>query len=168
MEMETVAEGLLFPEGPVALGDGSVLIVELRRQTLSRVTPDGKVSVVATLGGAPNGVAIGPDGAAYVCNNGGFKWLDRPDGITTTNGTPDEYRGGSIQRVDIETGEWTTCFHAHRLGFIDQERAKLVRRSAAQPRPAGVSADITNGETVALYPVQIVTHLSTGRPAGRR
>ena len=70
---EVVATGLQFPEGPVAMADGSVLIVEIRRQTVSRVTPDGKVAVVAKTGGGPNGLAIGPDGAVYICNNGGFE-----------------------------------------------------------------------------------------------
>ena len=35
---------------------------------------NGRTEVVAHLGGGPNGAAIGPDGAVYVCNNGGFEW----------------------------------------------------------------------------------------------
>ena len=42
-----ITSGLRFPEGPVALSDGSVLVVEIARGTLSRVAPDGAVSVVA-------------------------------------------------------------------------------------------------------------------------
>ena len=57
----TIAHGLRFPEGPIAMPDGSVVLVEIERQTLSRVRPNGEVSVVATLGGGPNGAAIGPD-----------------------------------------------------------------------------------------------------------
>jgi len=70
-ELKVIAEGLRFPEGPIAMADGSVLLVEIARGTLSRVR-DGRVEVVADLGGGPNGAAIGPDGACYVCNNGGF------------------------------------------------------------------------------------------------
>jgi len=99
--MREVARGLQFPEGPVALRDGSVLLVEIRRGTLSRVWPDGRVDVVAELGGGPNGAAIGPDGAAYVCNNGGFEWMDR-DGIATPGNQSADYRGGSIQRVILD------------------------------------------------------------------
>ena len=73
MELKLIADGLQFPEGPVAMADGSVILVEIRRGTLTRVTPDGKRSTVAELGGGPNGTAIGPDGAAYICNNG-FAW----------------------------------------------------------------------------------------------
>lgn len=63
--MREIANGLELPEGPVAMDDGSVLLVEMARGTLSRVTMDGHVSVVAHLGGGPNGAAIGPDGAVY-------------------------------------------------------------------------------------------------------
>ena len=41
------ARGLRFPEGPIAMLDGSIVLVEIERQTLSRVHPDGAVSVVA-------------------------------------------------------------------------------------------------------------------------
>ena len=95
MKIREIARGLQFPEGPVALDDGSVLLVEIARGTLTRVDADGKTSVVAECGGGPNGAAIGPDGAVYVCNNGGcFDWHDRfgllvpgsppPEGCLTT------------------------------------------------------------------------------------
>ena len=53
-----IATGLKFPEGPIALPDGDVLLVEIARGTLSRVKPDGRVEVVAHTGGGPNGAAI--------------------------------------------------------------------------------------------------------------
>ena len=84
--LRTVATGLRFPEGPIALTDGSVLVVEIAGGTLTRVDPDGETSVVAECGGGPNGAAIGPDGAVYVCNNICFG----PDGRTayvTLSGT---------------------------------------------------------------------------------
>ncbi len=110
MDIELVTEGLQFPEGPIIMRDGSVVLVEIRRQTLTRVTPDGRQHVIARLGGGPNGAAIGPDGAVYVCNNGGFEWIDRPDGLTAPHGTPADYVSGSIQRVDLETGAVTTLY----------------------------------------------------------
>ena len=36
MSFEIVADGLGFPEGPIAMADGSVIVVEIQRQTLSR------------------------------------------------------------------------------------------------------------------------------------
>jgi gluconolactonase len=102
--MRVLAEGLRFPEGPVWLSDGSVALVEIARGTVSVVAPDGGVRVLATPGGGPNGLAVGPDGALYVCNNGGFAWLDT-DGVLRPTIQPADYSGGRIERVDVGTGE---------------------------------------------------------------
>lgn len=104
-----VAEGLKFPEGPIALPDGDVLLVEIARGTLSRVKPDGRIEVVAETGGGPNGAAIGPDGACYICNNGGFRWHER-NGRILPGYQPDDYSGGRIERVDLATGEVTVLY----------------------------------------------------------
>ena len=109
--MRTIATGLQFPEGPIAMPDGSVLLVEIRRGTLSRVSPDGRITVVAECGGGPNGAAIGPDGACYVCNNGGFEWHDM-SGIVVPGNQPADYIGGRIQRVDLATGKVTDLYTA--------------------------------------------------------
>ncbi len=106
---EIVATGLGFPEGPVALPDGSVLVVEIEQGCLTRIAPDGTRRVVARTGGGPNGAAVGPDGAIYVCNNGGFAW-HRENGVLRPGGQPADYRGGSIQRVDLVTGEVSTLY----------------------------------------------------------
>jgi gluconolactonase len=105
LPMETVASGLRFPEGPIAMADGSVLLVEIERGTLSRVAPDGTVDVVADCGGGPNGAAVGPDGKIYVCNNGGFDWVEQRGGGKMPTFQSADYAGGSIQQVDIDTGE---------------------------------------------------------------
>ena len=105
MKIREIAGGLQFPEGPVALDDGSVLVVEIARGTLTRVTPDGRTIVVATLGGGPNGAAIGPDGAVYICNNGGFSWHRDADGGLRPVGQPDDYSGGRIERVKLSGGK---------------------------------------------------------------
>ena len=99
--MREVTGGLRFPEGPVALADGSVVVVEIQGGRLSRIGPDGAVSTLAECGGGPNGAAVGPDGALYVCNNGGFDWVER-DGLTLPAGQPENYGGGSIQRVTFD------------------------------------------------------------------
>jgi gluconolactonase len=88
------------------MADGSVLFVDILNETLSRVRPGGDVKVVAHISGGPNGVAIGPDGAAYVCNNGGvYTFVERTPGVTVPGPPPPGFRGGSIQRVDPATGE---------------------------------------------------------------
>ncbi|HXJ34461.1 MAG TPA: SMP-30/gluconolactonase/LRE family protein [Candidatus Eisenbacteria bacterium] len=110
--MRTITTGLQFPEGPIAMPDGSVVLVEIKRGTLSRVAPDGRITVVAETGGGPNGAAIGPDGACYVCNNGGFEWHDL-GGLLIPGNQPADYIGGRIQRVDLSTGKvrdlYTAC-----------------------------------------------------------
>jgi gluconolactonase len=67
--------------------------------------------VIAELGGGPNGAAVGPDGAVYVTNNGGFEWAEA-GGLTTPHGTPADYKTGSIQRVDLSSGAVTTVYDA--------------------------------------------------------
>jgi gluconolactonase len=110
MDIRTIATGLKFPEGPIALDDGSVLLVEIQRGTLSKVGTDGSVTVVAELGGGPNGAAIGPDGAAYICNNGGCFEFEDMMGFTLPGPVPPSWTGGCIQRVDLATGEFTTLY----------------------------------------------------------
>ena len=104
LDGDILATGLGFPEGPIAMPDGSVIVVEIAAERLTRVMPDGGKCVIAQLGGGPNGAAIGPDGHCYVCNNGGFSW--RTDaGFSRPTGPAQTYDGGSIQRVNIDTGE---------------------------------------------------------------
>jgi gluconolactonase len=104
-----VAEGLQFPEGPVAMADGTVVLVEIARSALTRVQADGRTQVVADCGGGPNGAAIGPDGAMWLCNNGGFfTWNQVADDLLLPGETPETWVGGSLQRVDLTTGEVRT------------------------------------------------------------
>ncbi|MCH9674469.1 MAG: SMP-30/gluconolactonase/LRE family protein [Gammaproteobacteria bacterium] len=111
-EITEIASGLRFPEGPIAMPDGSVVLVEIERQTLSRISATGDISVIANLGGGPNGAAIGPDGRCYVCNNGGFRWHYGDDGSIAPTLQDDQYTGGSIQAVDLATGKFETLYTA--------------------------------------------------------
>ncbi|MBW8783322.1 MAG: SMP-30/gluconolactonase/LRE family protein [Novosphingobium sp.] len=99
-----ITTGLRFPEGPIAMADGSVLVVEIEGGRLIRVLPDGTKQTAAELGGGPNGAALGPDGKCYVCNNGGFNWVYEETGYVRPHGRAHAYTGGSIQRVDLATG----------------------------------------------------------------
>jgi len=108
--MEEVCRGLMFPEGPIAMEDGSVILVEIERRTLSRVSADGKISVVADCGGGPNGAAVGPDGRVYICNNGGFTWTQQGPFRRPGETLAPDYEGGSIQAVDINTGAVETIY----------------------------------------------------------
>lgn len=109
--MKVLASGLKFPEGPVAMRDGSVCVVEIAAGRITRVGQDGQVSVLAETGGGPNGLAAGPDGALYVCNNGGFL-VREVDGETRVihGELPRDYKTGSIQRVDPTTGKVSVLY----------------------------------------------------------
>ncbi len=110
-EIRTLAQGLEFPEGPVALADGSVMLVEIAAGTLTRIAPDGAKTVVARPGGGPNGAAIGPDGKCYVCNNGGFEWHVE-GGRKRPFLQARDYAGGRIERVDVDTGAVECLYRA--------------------------------------------------------
>jgi gluconolactonase len=116
-EFRVLAEGLGYPEGPVYQSDGSVLLVEIRNGTLTRIALDGTKQIVANLGGGPNGAALGPAGSLYVCNDGGMSWLPvpppppappDPPAVWVPYGQSSNYTGGSIQRVNLKDGSFAT------------------------------------------------------------
>jgi gluconolactonase len=110
MDIQLVTDDLGFPEGPIAMADGSVILTEIERGRLTRVSPDGAKTTVSECDGGPNGAAIGPDGAIWVTNNGGsFQWL-KQDGLTIPGPTPPTHERGYIQRVDIATGKAETVY----------------------------------------------------------
>ncbi|MEY4391917.1 MAG: hypothetical protein RLZZ544_626 [Actinomycetota bacterium] len=109
--LETVTTGLRFPEGPVAMADGSVILTEMFGHQLTRVAPDGSKTKVADVVGLPNGLALGPDGFLYMCNNGGaFTPLQMGDLLFPGEFDPSKYIGGRIQKVNIDTGEVTDLY----------------------------------------------------------
>jgi gluconolactonase len=101
--MNIIASGLQFPEGPISMPDGSVLLVEIARQTLTRVRPSGGTEIVARVPGGPNGAAMGPGGQVFICNNGGFNWVREGDTFRP-HGQASDYDTGRIEVVDSATG----------------------------------------------------------------
>ena len=108
-EVRELARGLRFPEGPVVMDDGSIVVVEIARGTLTRVGTDGSVSVVAEGLPGPNGAALAPDGSLLVCDNGArFDWLDIMGLTVPAPLTSAGWTGGSLRRVDPVSGEVTS------------------------------------------------------------
>ncbi len=114
-EMTLVTDGLRFPEGPVVMPDGSVILTEIEARRITRVAPDGTKTTIAQTGGGPNGLAVGPDGKLYCCNNGGFNYVES-GGFLAPHGIADDYSGGSIQRIDIATGTIETLYKSGDFG----------------------------------------------------
>ena len=120
------------------MSDGSVLLVEVARGTLSRVRPDGEIEVVAELGGGPNGAALGPDGAVYVCNNGGFRWHEGRHGLLPL-GQADDYNGRGLQGGAPATRAGRAGGNA--LGLAVGVSGTYRRASSGdRPLPFGVSS----------------------------
>jgi gluconolactonase len=110
-DFEIVAENLHFPEGPVVMADGSVVVAEIEAGRITRVLADGRTATVAEPGGGPNGLAIGPDGALYCCNNGGFTW-ERQENLLIPGKAADDYTTGRIERIDPATGKVERLYEA--------------------------------------------------------
>jgi gluconolactonase len=172
-QVRVLTEGLAFPEGPVAMPDGSVVVAEMMSGNLTRVSGDGEAAVLAHVGGGPNGAALGPDGALYVCNNGGV--------------FPDKKSIPSVQRVDPETGAtdvlytecdgdqlvapndlvfdstggfWFTDFRGSRIHYARPDGSLIRRIDAPASEPNGIG--LSPGEDV-LYWAQ-----TTSRQVHRR
>jgi gluconolactonase len=118
--LRTVATGLRFPEGPIALDDGRVVVCEIEGAALAIVAPDGTIERIAVGGGA-NGAALGPDGAVYVCNDGGLAFMtDGP--IRFPHALAEGNEGGCVQRVDLATRTVETVFthcEGERIGNLN-------------------------------------------------
>lgn len=109
LHCELVADGLELPEGPVWLQDGTVLVCEISRGTIARCFEDGEVERME-IGGGPNGMAVGADGALYVCNNGGGYLVEREGDRTRIKRDRQKIETACIQRVDFASGEVRTLY----------------------------------------------------------
>lgn len=167
--IRTLASGLRFPEGPAVSADGSILVPEIEGAAVSVVRPDGTHTVLAECGGGANGCAFGPDGALYVCNDGGLVFT-AVDGIRFPVALAEDYKGGCLQRVDVTTGAvedvFTECDGEHIRSlndivfdtagscyFVDTSRGTIYYADPAQgsirvaagnleaPNGAGLSPD---------------------------
>jgi gluconolactonase len=99
-----VCEGLNFPEGPTLDREGNLYVVDIQLAGLFRIENGEEPVLVAELGGGPNGATLAPDGSIWVANCGGY---DRPVREMAAGRPGNRSGDGSIQRVDLATGEVT-------------------------------------------------------------
>jgi gluconolactonase len=87
VEATLLASGLGFPEGPVVMGDRSIVLCDGNTGRLLRFA-DGEMRVYAETGGSPWGAILGADGAIYLTQGGNVP------------GAADQSFVPGIQRVD--------------------------------------------------------------------
>ena len=117
-DVRVVASGLLFPEGPVAMPDGSLLVVEIARGCLTRIARDGSFAPIAFTGIGPNGAAMGPDGKCYLCISGGYEFSEDAEHGMRPGLQPRDYQGGKIERVDLATGAVEVVYDRTKRGLL--------------------------------------------------
>lgn len=91
-QIELLAEGLGWAEGPTVLPDGRVCFVETYRSQVSVWDRNNGVSRYAYTAGGPNSCVLGASGEMYVCQNGGTTGPWRAEEMVTP----------SIQVIDKE------------------------------------------------------------------
>ena len=69
MDVTLLASDLGFPEGPVVMPDGAIVLCDGNTGELLRYA-DGQLSTFAVTGGSPWGAVLGSDGAIYVTQGG--------------------------------------------------------------------------------------------------
>ncbi len=88
-DIETIAGGFEFPEGPCFDAEGRCHLVEMQSGWITRIGPAGKVDRLFNTGGSPNGLAIDGAGAMWIAEAGLGKLM--------------RYAAGSLSEV---VGEW--------------------------------------------------------------
>ena len=116
-QFELIADGLRFPEGPVVMPDGSVIVTEIEAGQLTRCYPGGRKEEVAKTGGGPNGLAMGPGNQLYCVNNGGFNW-NEAGGYLAPHGIASDYSGGRVERIDLASGAVETLYKSGDFGCV--------------------------------------------------
>lgn len=102
-EIECIAAGLEFPEGPCFDAQGRCHLVECGGGCVTRIGPAGKVDRVVNTGGTPNGLVFDSAGAMWIAEAGLGKLMKYADGELTE--VVGEWEGQPLRRPN------DLCFH---------------------------------------------------------
>jgi gluconolactonase len=93
VQIDVIADGLGFTEGPVWLPDGRVALTSISHGCVYVVDLSGGPQERIDTGGGPNGLACSADGTLYVAQNGGAWGASGPAeaGVQVITGTDVEY-----------------------------------------------------------------------------
>jgi gluconolactonase len=93
MQLDVLAEGLGFTEGPVWLDDHRIALTSISHGCVYIVDPSGGASERIETGGGPNGLARGANGTLFVAQNGGAFGASGPaqPGVQVITGGRVEY-----------------------------------------------------------------------------
>ena len=143
MEGTLLASNLGFPEGPVVMPDGSIVLCDGNTGELLQ-WKDGALGTYADTGGSPWGAMLGTDGAVYVTQGGNVP------GSGDTSAIPGIQRvnaDGSVELLSSEIGGHTLAGPNDlafgpdgRLWFTDSGTEQDDRVRDGPRRPAAVRA----------------------------
>ena len=92
-DLERIADGFQFTEGPLELADGSILFQDIKAERTYRWTEAEGAKVLREATGAANGQTFGPDGWIYFCEQNGRRISRmRPDG-SAVEAVVEEWQG---------------------------------------------------------------------------
>ena len=122
-ELRILAHDLKFPEGPVAMDDGSVILGEIAGGTVTRITPDGKVDRFSKPAAGRTGWRSAPTARSIAATTAATATRMA---ASISTGRSEDYVGGSIQRIDPRSGEATHAVHPLRpLPAVGAERHRV-------------------------------------------
>jgi sugar lactone lactonase YvrE len=122
------------PEGVLATPDEIYITIQGSQPRIVRLNPDGSVAGVVSSGGLlayPSGLALGPDGALYVCETIPVGWkpggsllrVDPVSGAQTLIASGDPIHGP----LDAEFAPDGSLWSVQRGGLLHEKRGSIVR-----------------------------------------
>ena len=163
-ELTEVASGLAFPEGPIAMPDGTVILVEMFGPRLTRVHPDGTKETIAEIPGGPNGAAVGPGRTRLRLQQRRPLHRDRArrDDVPRALSPRTSYIGGRIQTVDLgDRRRSRTCTPS-----ATADRCGRPTTWCSTPTAASTSPTTASPTTRSASPTSPAS--TTPRPTARR